>query len=156
MKRRHSSSSNGSKNSAHSQERDVGSDNVTTDTKTRRVTPSSSSGERKKSRQLHFESKLVLEPEFRKLDPSDPAHVRRIQQRRRMISFGKNTVGYEEYIKQVPKESRRARSMKTPMTPDYSLDIPNKRWTGLVRAWYESRLFFIAQETIASFPQWFL
>jgi len=72
---------------------------------------------------------------FKKLDPSIPEQKRRLEQRRKMISYGKNTAGYEEYLKKVPKEKRKKRSMETPMTPDYTLDIPNKRWVGQVRAW---------------------
>jgi len=52
-----------------------------------------------------------------------------------MIMFGKNTVGYDEYIKQVPKHKRKVRSMDHPSTPDYKADIPTKRWQGLVKAW---------------------
>lgn len=80
--------------------------------------------------------KMDIEPEFPPLDPSNEIHARRIEQRRKMISLGKNTTGYDEYLKQVPKDKRRKRSMKTPMTPEHKVDIPNKRWTGLVRAWY--------------------
>lgn len=72
---------------------------------------------------------------FPKLDLSKPEHKRRLDQRRKMISYGKNTMGYDAYIRQVPKEKRRKRNMETPMTPDYTLDIPNKRWMGQVRAW---------------------
>jgi Histone RNA hairpin-binding protein RNA-binding domain len=71
---------------------------------------------------------------FDKLDPDQFA--RRIEQRRRAVQHGKNTVGYEEYRKQVPKEERRPRSMQHPSTPDPTLDIPTKRWQGLVKAWY--------------------
>jgi hypothetical protein len=80
--------------------------------------------------------KMDIDPEFPPLDPSNEIHARRIEQRRKMISLGKNTTGYDEYLKQIPKDKRRKRSMKTPMTPEHTLDIPNKRWTGLVRAWY--------------------
>ena len=66
---------------------------------------------------------------------SDPVQARRIQQRARMIMFGKNTAGYDEYVKQVPKESRRPRCMDHPATPDHTLDIPNRRWQGMVKAW---------------------
>lgn len=66
---------------------------------------------------------------------SDPVHARRIQQRSRMIMFGKNTAGYDEYVKQVPKETRRPRCMDHPATPDHTLDIPNRRWQGMVKAW---------------------
>jgi len=72
---------------------------------------------------------------FTKLNQSDPVHARRIQQRRRMIAMGKNSVGYDNYLKQVPKHKRKPRSMKYPTTPDHTLDIPTKRWQGLVRAW---------------------
>jgi hypothetical protein len=73
---------------------------------------------------------------FEKLDPSKPEHARRMQQRRGMIMYGKNTVGYDVYLQKVPKEKRRPRSMDTPNTPDHTLDIPNKRWIGQVKAWY--------------------
>ncbi len=73
--------------------------------------------------------------DFPKLDQSNPEHARRIQQRRRMVAFGKNTVGYDEYLKKVPKTDRRLRCMTHPSTPDHTLDIPTKRWQGLVKAW---------------------
>lgn len=66
---------------------------------------------------------------------SDPVQARRIQQRGKMIMFGKNTAGYDVYIKQVPKESRRPRCVDHPATPDHTLDIPNRRWQGMVKAW---------------------
>lgn len=70
-----------------------------------------------------------------KLDPADPTHSRRIQQRRRQILFGKNTAGYEEYTKKVPRHKRRPRSLECPATPDHTLDISTKRWQGLMNAW---------------------
>jgi Histone RNA hairpin-binding protein RNA-binding domain len=75
-----------------------------------------------------------LEP-FDKLHPNENAQ--RILSRYKMILKGKNTVGYTQYIEQVPKQQRRIRSMDTPNTPDHNLDIPAKRWQGLVKAWYE-------------------
>jgi len=81
---------------------------------------------------------VVQQPDeiFPKLDVSDPDSARRVQQRRRTIAMGKNTVGYDEYRKQVPMHQRKPRSMDHPATPDHTLDIPNRRWLGLVRAWY--------------------
>jgi hypothetical protein len=76
-----------------------------------------------------------LETSYPPLDSTDPEDIHRMDQRRKQIVKGKNTVGYSEYVKQVPKEQRLARSMATPMTPDASLKIPNKRWNGLVKAW---------------------
>lgn len=73
-----------------------------------------------------------------KLDPTDPVHAKRIHQRRRQVLFGKNTSGYEEYVKQIPKHKRKQRSLDCPATPDYTVDIPTKRWQGLMNAWRRS------------------
>lgn len=70
--------------------------------------------------------------QFRKLDASIPEEDRRIMQRQRAVLKGKNTVGYDEYISQVPK---RARTIRHPRTPDHTIDIPNRRWLGLVKSW---------------------
>ena len=70
-----------------------------------------------------------------KLDPADPASAKRILQRRRQVLFGKNTAGYEEYTKKIPRHTRKPRSLDCPMTPDHMLDIPTKRWQGLMNAW---------------------
>lgn len=78
---------------------------------------------------------MEVEPVFPKLDPSNPVHANRILQRRKAVQKGKNTAGYTRYVENVPKETRRPRSMETPLTPDHTLDIPTKRWQGLLRAW---------------------
>jgi histone RNA hairpin-binding protein len=77
---------------------------------------------------------------YSKLDPNDPEQAKRMEQRRKTITKGKNTAGYDAYIQQIPKHKRRPRSMETPSTPDPTLDIPNKRWQGLVKAWYVQRV----------------
>jgi len=77
-----------------------------------------------------------IEPIFPKMDGTDPTQARRIQQRRKAIALGKNTLGYVEYTKKVPKQNRRPRSTVTPSTPDHTLVIPNKRWQGLLKSWY--------------------
>jgi hypothetical protein len=73
---------------------------------------------------------------YGKLDPTDPLQAHKIQQRHRTISKGKNTLGYDIYRQQIPKHKRLRRSMETPSTPDHTLNIPNKKWNGLVKAWY--------------------
>jgi Histone RNA hairpin-binding protein RNA-binding domain len=75
------------------------------------------------------------EPLFTKLDLTDEVQSNRMQQRRKQIAMGKNTAGYECYNQHVPKSCRKPRSMDTPSTPDHTLDIPAKRWAGIVRAW---------------------
>lgn len=80
-------------------------------------------------------SAMQWEESVAKLDPNNPVHANRIQQRCKMIQKGKNTAGYDCYVQQVPKQKRVPRSMITPSTPDPTLDIPTKRWQGQVRAW---------------------
>lgn len=72
---------------------------------------------------------------FDKLNPDDPVHRNRISAREKAIQKGKNTAGYDAYLQQIPKHQRRPRSMETPSTPDPTLDIPAKRWQGIVKAW---------------------
>lgn len=79
---------------------------------------------------------MDLEEEFDRLDPKQEDHARRIFQRRKALQKGKNTPGYHNYVAQVPKHQRIARSMKTPSTPDPTIKISTKRWQGLVKAWY--------------------
>lgn len=71
---------------------------------------------------------------MRKLDPSIPLESQRMKTRYKMIEKGKNTVGYDEYNRLVPGNKRR-KIVKHPQTPDHTLDIPNRRWQGLVKAW---------------------
>lgn len=98
---------------------------------------SCSSAERHRKRQKpNTTNHRPEEEDIPKLDPSNPVHAKRIQQRRKAISKGKNTAGYDAYIQQVPKDKRRLRSMDTPSTPNALLDMPKKRWDGIVRAWY--------------------
>jgi len=70
---------------------------------------------------------------FDKIDPSVGAQ--KLCQRQKQIEKGKNTVGYDEYRRRVPFDQRIPRNMDTPSTPDHSLDIPNRQWNGMVRAW---------------------
>lgn len=78
---------------------------------------------------------LPMEADVPKLDPDNPDHSRRIRQRRRQVLFGKNTAGYEEYIKKVPKHKRKFKNLEHPQTPDHLADIPTKRWQGQMNAW---------------------
>lgn len=78
---------------------------------------------------------MQWEAQVSRLDPNDPVQAKRIQQRRKTILKGKNTAGYDRYLQQVPKHTRIPRNMKTPSTPDPTVDTSNKRWLGQVRAW---------------------
>ena len=100
----------------------------------KRRPPNAANGGRGANKRQKLEP-MDLDPQFPKLNQSDPVHARRIQQRRKNVAMGKNTAGYFEYTKQVPKHKRKSRSMNTPNTPDHTLDIPTKRWQGMVKAW---------------------
>lgn len=76
--------------------------------------------------------------EVPKLNSSDPEEANRINRRKRVVGYGKNTIGYDEYIKQIPKHKRKPRTLEHPMTPDAEADIPNRRWLGMVKAWRKS------------------
>uniref|UniRef100_A0A7S4EFM2 Histone RNA hairpin-binding protein RNA-binding domain-containing protein n=1 Tax=Pseudo-nitzschia australis TaxID=44445 RepID=A0A7S4EFM2_9STRA len=72
---------------------------------------------------------------FHKLDPKNPREAHKVNQRQKAITKGKNTIGYDIYCRTIPKDKRQKRSMITPSTPDHTLDIPNKKWNGLMRSW---------------------
>jgi len=67
---------------------------------------------------------------FGVLDPV--ADANKIASRGKQISYGKNTLGYDNYTEKVPKEHRK---MAHPWTPDHKANIPNKRWLGLLKTW---------------------
>ena len=89
---------------------------------------------------------------FHNLDIKNPQHAHKIQQRRKAITKGKNTVGYDIYCRSVPKDKRQKRSMVTPSTPDHTLDIPNKKWNGLVRSWYVPKRSYLLTYCCYYFP----
>ena len=64
---------------------------------------------------------------------SDPVSLNRITVRQKQVSYGKNTLGYDNYLVQYPDKFRRPTAM--PRTPDATLDIPTKRWAGMIKAW---------------------
>mmetsp|Transcript_7961 Transcript_7961/g.15873 ORF Transcript_7961/g.15873 Transcript_7961/m.15873 type:complete len:268 (-) Transcript_7961:1063-1866(-) len=101
-------------------------------TSTENDTHNASSSSTTESNPTTQESSITDPP---KLDPTNPTHARRIHQRRRQVLFGKNTAGYEEYIQKVPKHQRMKRNMDHPSTPDHTLDVPTRRWQGMMNAW---------------------
>ena len=60
---------------------------------------------------------------------SEEAH--RLVQRQKQIDYGKNTIGYQNYIAAVPKERRER--FTHPSTPDVNTPIGKRQWDGLVR-----------------------
>eukprot|EP00899_Mesostigma_viride_P012443 jgi/Mesvir1/2119/Mv16647-RA.1 len=66
-------------------------------------------------------------------DPFDPVtDPQRLSQRQKQIDYGKNTIAYARYLKEVPRHHRRR---SDPATPDKSRGISKRCFDGLVRAW---------------------
>lgn len=57
----------------------------------------------------------------------------RIAQRQKQIDYGKNTLGYQEYCKAIPRENRKQGT--DPQTPDIHLKISKRGFDGLVKIW---------------------
>ncbi|CAM9677089.1 unnamed protein product [Chrysoparadoxa australica] len=57
----------------------------------------------------------------------------RLEQRQKQIDYGKNTEGYQRYIKCVPKKRRRYHV--DPVTPDKTKACSKRQFDGLIRVW---------------------
>ena len=67
---------------------------------------------------------------------SSNATQKRLDQRLRMIQYGKNTIGYDEYLRQVPKHLRKRSNPNHPSTPDaHDLELSWRRFRGQVSVW---------------------
>lgn len=60
---------------------------------------------------------------------TDPETLAR---RQKQIDFGKNTLGYDNYIATVPKEKR---TKEHPRTPPMQLKYSRRAWDGIVKKW---------------------
>jgi len=57
---------------------------------------------------------------------------RRLAQRRKEVAYGKNTLGYDRYLRDVPKAQR---AKGDPRTPDVTMKASKRQFDGIVRAW---------------------
>ena len=58
-----------------------------------------------------------------------------LEKRKKMISYGKNTIGYDEYIKQIPKHKRKLHNPDHPRTPDPYENLSWRRFKGQITVW---------------------
>lgn len=55
-----------------------------------------------------------------------------LERRQKQIDYGKNTLGYENYMKQVPRDKR---TKDHPKTPPKHIKYSRRAWDGLVKVW---------------------
>ena len=60
---------------------------------------------------------------------------KRLNQRQKQIDYGKNTIGYDNYVKSVPKKQRRGYKHDEPGTPEKQKKYSKRQWAGIIRAW---------------------
>lgn len=72
-------------------------------------------------------------PKVKQEQEDDP---RKIAQRMKQIEYGKNTLGYQNYIKLVPKHKRKLHGKdRDPQTPDAKAKSSKRTFDGQVKAW---------------------
>ncbi len=62
--------------------------------------------------------------------PEKETDPHRLAQRQKQIDYGKNTLGYQNYIAAVPKAKRD--KFTHPSTPDINNPVGKRQWDGLV------------------------
>lgn len=72
------------------------------------------------------------------IDQQKLTDPKKIQQRKKQIDLGKDTKGYYNYIRLIPKHKRSRDYKVHPRTPDHTQAISNRNWQGQTRVWREA------------------
>jgi len=81
------------------------------------------------------EETVTLSKNLKKIDKKEKpkeSDEHRLSQRQKQIDYGKNTVGYENFVKLIPKDKR---LKEHPRTPDKYQVCSKRAWDGQVRKW---------------------
>ncbi|XP_055699741.1 histone RNA hairpin-binding protein [Phlebotomus papatasi] len=97
----------------------TGSKRMKEGTKARVRSTSNSSGSTNNSGNGKFKMEIESDPEV-------------LIRRQKQIDFGKNTIGYDNYINQVPRD---ARKLTDPNTPKKNIKYSRRAWDGLIKQW---------------------
>ncbi|KAL0025135.1 hypothetical protein WJX77_002219 [Trebouxia sp. C0004] len=96
-------------------------------------------GERPGDARQNFTSQFVVEaPGARRIVEAVETDPHRIAQRQKQIDYGKNTLGYQRYIEEVPRYLRRKISTtisKHPETPDVTQICSKRSFDGQAKKW---------------------
>ena len=74
-------------------------------------------------------SGLINHKDEMELDPD------RLKFRKKQVDIGKNTVGYKNYVENVPREKRQLFNPIHPMTPDVHEKISRRAFCGKIKVW---------------------
>ena len=96
--------------------------------------------------QTHENRNPHFQYEARRFASTTQDDERRIKSRMQQIAKGKDTVGYANYIRVVPKEKRSRDQIRHPKTPDPYEKLSTRTFKGCVRAW-RRRLHYYDPET---------
>lgn len=96
-------------------------------------------GERSGGQRQNFTSQFVVDaPGAARVPVAVEADPHRIAQRQKQIDYGKNTLGYQRYTEEVPRNLRRkmtTKILKHPDTPDVTQICSKRSFDGQAKKW---------------------
>jgi len=97
------------------------------------VLPSSLLGKAPDMLKVQRESKWIRPEGITKFEETRETDEKKIASRQKQVDYGKNTLGYENYLKQVPRHTRTY--PEHPRTPDVARKCSKRSFDGTIRKW---------------------